>query len=293
MAMRELVSGGAACAVPGSSSSSNPLGALASTLLNNSTKIKERIEEIPQSAGSGSASERPFYEQTHEHLPGSEFDRPFLQPGTQGSDFIGAFRSADHTNLADAWDEIQAPHLTPHHRDASEFHHIYNLQPPTTTLDGPPQRVLSNFLHSFLETSRAGGIPFRPAPLPALGLSQGDKQCIRDRSSIMARHIFADKGEEFVNAQVNALLSSLDIDSNGQAKGPLPARLRELEDYWNESQGIIKPGFHATDGWVAEYSQHRAERGDPEAWAHSFEWQHGANGWASEFEQARKYCNIT
>lgn len=92
---------------------------------------------------------------------------------------------------------------------------------------------------------------------------------------------------------MNALLTSLDIDSNGPAKGPIPARLRELEDYWNESQAIIKPGFHATDGWIAEYSQHRAEHGDPDAWAHSFERQHGANGWASEFEQARKHSNIS
>lgn len=66
---------------------------------------------------------------------------------------------------------------------------------------GPPQRVLSNFLHSFVNSSH-GGIPFRPASLPALGLSQGEKQCIRDRSTIMARHFFADKNEDFINAQV-------------------------------------------------------------------------------------------
>lgn len=40
MAMRELVSGGAACAVPGSSSSSNPLGALANALIGSSSKIE-------------------------------------------------------------------------------------------------------------------------------------------------------------------------------------------------------------------------------------------------------------
>lgn len=66
---------------------------------------------------------------------------------------------------------------------------------------GPPQRVLSSFLHSFVNSSH-GGIPFRPASLPALGLSQGDKQCIRDRSSIMARHLFADMSEDFINSQV-------------------------------------------------------------------------------------------
>ena len=40
MAMRELVTGGAACAVPGSSSSSNPLGALANALIGSSSKTQ-------------------------------------------------------------------------------------------------------------------------------------------------------------------------------------------------------------------------------------------------------------
>jgi peroxin-5 len=84
---------------------------------------------------------------------------------------------------------------------------------------------------------------------------------------------------------VNALLSSLDIDGDVRAKGPLAGRFRELEDYWNESQGALRPGPPQSDGWVAEFSQHRIDHGDPNAWAHSFEQQHGANSWASEFEQ--------
>lgn len=87
--------------------------------------------------------------------------------------------------------------------------------------------------------------------------------------------------------QVNTLLSSLEIDSDARGKGPLPGRFRELEDYWNESQSMCNTGPHPADGWVAEYGQHRAAHGDPDAWAHSFEQQHGANGWASEFERVR------
>jgi len=41
-----------------------------------------------------------------------------------------------------------------------------------------------------------------------LGLSEGDKQCIRDRSSIMARHLFADKSEEFIDAQVREFMDT-------------------------------------------------------------------------------------
>jgi len=69
--------------------------------------------------------------------------------------------------------------------------------------------VLSGLLHSFVDSSR-GGLPFRPAQLPLLGLSEGDKRCIRDRSTIMARHFFADKSEDFINAQVCSLFCCLD-----------------------------------------------------------------------------------
>ncbi|CAK7323911.1 unnamed protein product [Dovyalis caffra] len=289
MAMRELVTGGAACAVPGSSSSSNPFGALANALIGSSSKTQERLKEIPSSTTT--ATEPPFYQDATAEgrlrgLPGAEFDHSFSHhPTPQGSEFLRGFRTADQNGLADAWDEIQRsgpppppPALLDHRIPPPQ------LQP---TLDGPPQRVLSNFLHSFVGTSH-GGIPFRPSPLPVLGLSEGDKQCIRDRSSIMARHFFADKSEDFINAQVNALLSSLDIDGDMRAKGPLPGRFRELEDYWNESQGALRPGPPQADGWVAEFSQHRIDHGDPNAWAHSFEQQHGANGWASEFEQEQR-----
>ncbi|KAL4280556.1 hypothetical protein GQ457_03G022440 [Hibiscus cannabinus] len=278
MSMRELVTGGAACAVPGSSSSSsNPLGALANALIGSSSKTQGVLKEIPNAT---TASPHPqFYSHAGDPvaaLPGSELDRPFLQSNAQGSDFIRGFRAADANGFADAWEEVQRqPPFDPLAAPAPP------IQP---TLDGPPQRVLSSFLHSFVDSSRSG-VPLHPTPLPLLGLSQGDKQCIRDRSSIMARHIFADRSEEFINAQVNALLSSLEIENDIHARGPMPGRFRELEDYWNESQGVMKPGAHAADGWVTEFSRNRIHHGDPDAWAHSFEQQHGAGGWASEFEQ--------
>jgi peroxin-5 len=65
----------------------------------------------------------------------------------------------------------------------------------------PPQRVLNGFLHSFLDSSRTNA-PFPAVRLPELGLSQADKRRIRDRSHIMGRHIFADKGEAFIDSQV-------------------------------------------------------------------------------------------
>jgi peroxin-5 len=66
--------------------------------------------------------------------------------------------------------------------------------------------VLAGFLHSFLDSSRSAA-PFPAVKLPELGLSQMDKERIRNRSSIMARHIFADKGQMFVENQVRAGLA--------------------------------------------------------------------------------------
>ncbi|KAG5578818.1 hypothetical protein H5410_049445 [Solanum commersonii] len=288
MAMRDLVTGAPSCGEP--SSSSNPLGALANALIGSSSKTQERLKEIPTSVTTSSNGnflagvEEPFVS-----LPGSEFEHP-LQPNIQGSQFLQGFRSADQNRLADAWDEIQRPQLPFAHGSQNmtniPLEHA-RLQPD---LNGPPQQVLSSFLHSFVNSGH-GGVPFRPASLPLLGLSEGDKQCIRDRSTIMARHFFADKTEDFINGQVNALLSSLEIDNHVRARGPVPGRYPELEEYWNESLAM-KPVPHVADGWINEFAQNRVGHADPNAWAQSFEQQHGSNGWASEFEHEQSQLGM-
>ncbi|XP_077237454.1 peroxisome biogenesis protein 5-like isoform X2 [Tasmannia lanceolata] len=108
--------------------------------------------------------------------------------------------------------------------------------------------------------SSDAGIPFRPVALPALGVSEGDKQCMHDYGCIIARHFFAEKNEDFIKAQINALLHSLDIHNDIRIKGPLQ------------------------DKWATEYRQHQLH-GNPEPWADLFEQQHGTNGQASQFEQ--------
>ncbi|GAB4849846.1 Peroxisomal membrane signal receptor PTS1 [Ancistrocladus abbreviatus] len=293
MAMRELVTGGAACSLPGSSSSANPLSALADTLIGSSPKTQEKLKEIPTSTSTVFNNQLNSDGNGHfTTLPGSESD--YLQnqhSNGQGLAFLDSFHAASSGGLADAWDEIHHQQNTRYQYDGqdqaniTEAGHIYNRGTPGPTqlsLEGPPQKILSSFLHSFVRSS-SGGLPFQPTALPVLGLTKGDKQCIRDRSSIMARHFFSDKNEDFINAQVHALLCSLDIDTNIQAMQLLPGRFREMEGYWSESQPTFPP-VPAADQWLNEFEQNRVEHVDPDAWATSFERQHGPGGWASQFE---------
>ncbi|GMH05900.1 hypothetical protein Nepgr_007740 [Nepenthes gracilis] len=289
MAMRELVTGGAACAVPGSSSVANPLSNLANALIGSSSKTQERLKEIPTSTTAGSHGQfNSDHDDFSTTLPGSESDYQQNQHADgQGLAFLDSYHATNRAGLADAWDEIQHQRNTYRNEEGqthlTESGLIYNQGPTAQTqlsFNGTPQKILSSFLHSFVNSS-CGDFPFRPTALPVLGLTKGEKRCIRDRSSIMARHFFSDKSDEFINAQVDALLCSLDIDNNIQAMGSLPWRFSDLENYWTESQGAFATSPPA-ERWVTEYEQQR-EHVDPGGWAHLFNQQHGPSGWASEF----------
>ncbi|KAL0916002.1 hypothetical protein M5K25_013477 [Dendrobium thyrsiflorum] len=294
MAMRDLVTGGAACAVPGSSSSSNPFGALANAILGSSMKAQD-LKGLPESrvtVPNASSDLRPEAQLTS--IPGSEYeDQLYQQSNAQSSEFLRGYHSGGHGSFEDAWGEIHRPPVLPPGgiRESegrfAEFEQIYDGSVNSNihqTWDGPPQRVLSNFLHYFVNSDR-DHFGFRPIVLPTLGLSESDKRCIRDRSCIMARHIFADKNEQYINEQVSTFLHCLDIDNNQVARGPMQGPYAELEEYWNNSQAVLRPGVpHPSDNWITEFSQQRRNE-DPESWAHSFEKQHGSKGWVSEFEQ--------
>ncbi|CAD6246080.1 unnamed protein product [Miscanthus lutarioriparius] len=276
MALRHLVTGQNNCA-PDGASSSNPLNALANAFLGQSSKAQS-IKELPGSVSVPSTSDfsapAPL-----SNIPGSENEfKQEQRPIVQGAEFI-------HGGPANDWIGSFRPPMVPELGGLeAEFDRIYKNTGTTfqLPLDGPPQRVLSGVLHSFL-TSGPAGVPFQPLPVPAaLGLSESDKKCIRDRSCIMARHIFSDQPEEYIQAQVNTLLHSLDIDN--RMRGPMHGQYPELEQYWNQSQSSMGPApmHNAADKWITEFGK---QNNNPENWANSFEQQYGPNGWASEFEQ--------
>ncbi|CAM6008721.1 unnamed protein product [Sphagnum balticum] len=313
MALRDLVMGGSGCAVPGSdgSSSSNPLGGLADSILGSASKSQERLREMPGLAGLGQQN-GPQLGPTGPltSLPGSELD--FGQGSQQAqvpTDFLGGFQAGDSREFVNAWNQAldrrlppppQLPALARNHEGDlfQEFEGIYGQEPGPTglppVLDAPSQHVLSGFLHSFLDSSRTNA-PFPAVRLPELGLSQADKGRIRDRSSIMGRHIFADRGDAFADSQVNALLQSLDIEGNLRTQGPLAGQLSEFEQLWKEGyaqstpvqqQQIGSPSpVPLADQWADDFHSQYGHQIAPVSWADEFHNQQDGDQWAQQFQQ--------
>ena len=53
--------------------------------------------------------------------------------------------------------------------------------------------------------SAKGGVRMQPLPGPPLPLSQGHQCKIRDRATIVARHLFAERGDAYADSQVQEL----------------------------------------------------------------------------------------
>nr|CAB3481340.1 unnamed protein product [Digitaria exilis] len=240
MAMRHLVTGQNSCA-PDGASSSNPLNAFANALLGQSSKTQS-IKELPGSVSVPSTSDfgtaAPL-----STIPGSENEfKQDQRPLARGADFIRGGPAND-------WIESFRPPSLPEFGGAdsqfAEFDQIYNNTGTTfgPPLDGPPQRVLSGVLHSFLASGRSG-VPFQPVP-------------------------------------VNTLLHSLDIDN--RMRGPMHGQYPELEQYWNQSQSSMGPALmhNSADKWITEFGNQNnnpeswansfEQQYGPNGWASEFE----------------------
>lgn len=240
MVFRDLVMGGAGCTVPGTRAYSNPLGGLADSIFGCASKTQERIKELPSFDAYLSEI---GYAESLPSLPGLEDQR-----GNGWQSASQSFHGHDYPGFSEAWSEVNV--LKEHPEGIlqekrtttvfSEFEQIYELEATSmwheSQLDRTPNQILSDILRSFVDSSRADVISY-PVQLPELGLSETDKRRIRDRSSIIAQHLFADKGDGYVNAQVTALLYSLRIDSNLTDRRLQGGHLSWIEEYWNETQG--------------------------------------------------------
>jgi peroxin-5 len=157
---------------------------------------------------------------------------------------------------------------------------------------------MTPFLQAFFDSSKAQA-PFHPGATPAMDLSVTDQCRIRDRSTILARHVFADRGNVFADEQVSKLLSSLHIDP-----AALPTQANAAA--WDRIYAGGAAAKHAAGAamaaprpaWVEECENMRlAQHGKaqlappahPSAWAdeyHEAAQQQPGQGWADEFRAA-------
>lgn len=63
-------------------------------------------------------------------------------------------------------------------------------------------------MQAFVDSGKAGG-EYHPRPSPPVDLPIGEQLRVRDRSTIFARHIYADRGASYADAQVRLIPDSV------------------------------------------------------------------------------------
>ena len=152
------------------------------------------------------------------------------------------------------------------------------------------------------------------APLPAgalVDMSVSDKCRVRDRSTILARQVFADQGAAFADQQVGRLLHSLNINAAALPAGhPSAGSWDEiyLQQQRQQNGGVaaehaasVAAAAHAEriagpaaqgGAWIDEFSQMNLLNKQPELQLHQQQQQRGQNvtaadSWAEDFSAAQ------
>ncbi|MEW5308013.1 MAG: hypothetical protein WDW38_000004 [Sanguina aurantia] len=166
-------------------------------------------------------------QQQHQH---AEWDSIFSTQQQQGQPQRGPHSAGPHQQHQQQQQQLnqQQQQQQQQQQNAFAMHNQPFQLPP-----GPSQEQLAG---QFQSHASPGGST-STAPLPRLDLSSqlsvAEKVRIRDRTTIMARHMFAEQGDQFADQQVQTLLDSLSIDS-----AQLPSRLQHAHDpAWHDIWG--------------------------------------------------------
>ncbi|KAI8464483.1 MAG: hypothetical protein J3K34DRAFT_454916 [Monoraphidium minutum] len=326
MALRTLVTGSDMCSAGGDGAGpSNAVGALVNQLLGGG-KTQEQLRDLPvhhaapqlqhvpltPEAAAAAAAMGPSGMAMHGMPHGA------MGPGALDAILGGAPRmappppGADVAGMVAEFEQMQRAGGQP-----------FGPQPPGAMplMPGAPPGVAQN-LRAFVSTaSSRAAFPPQPGALPPGALSVPDQCRIRDRSTILARQLYAEQGQGFADSQVSHLLVSLAIDpgqlpgglahvhdaawhgiwqqQNAPPRGPLVAadvaaaqQAAALEAVWREQQHQAARPWQLphvpSTGWANEFEQQQQQAGPaagPQSWAEEFSHGEGER-WAGEFEAA-------
>lgn len=142
------------------------------------------------------------------------------------------------------------------HQEQETFDRVFDMSAgrhtsPTVSKSGP-------IFHAFLHNNPFGSAPVNNGPL-----NVREKCHVRDRSSILARQLFIDKGEEYVARHVDGLMRSLNIDPSSLTVSP------PQQEQWN---GIYSSyaGTRAAADNAAGVSSASGKATDDTAWTEEF-----------------------
>jgi len=275
--LRELVTGSDSCSAADGAGPSNALGSLVDGLLGGA-KTQERVQELPSLLP---VHRPPGIHHPHHGDPimaaarGHELQIPGLHhhpPGVE--DDVERFLQMERAHHGGA---------VPPGAEFREFEEIYRQQVEHQPMEHAHRmQALHSTFASFLHAGSASGPSTFQAPLlPDMGLSVAEQCRVRDRTTIMARHVFADRGDEFADAQVNSLLSSLHINPHA-----LPADAEHRGAAWEgiwHGQHPREPS--ASEATAADGSFAAGMAPLPASWVNDFRAQEQkANPWVEEFD---------
>ncbi|KAK9803033.1 hypothetical protein WJX72_010398 [[Myrmecia] bisecta] len=294
MSLRELVTGSDVCTpADGGAGPSNAMGSLANALVGRSSKTQEQLRELPGVHGLPGPSAFGGPQSTVDAVARAAAEGDFLDiPG------IGPSAGFADEFLAQGRSQQQAGPLPPHFAAFEDIYRQSQRVGPRGPLPGlPPGQLgmqgpqLAPFLQAFLDSGKAGA-QFQPLPMPQVPLSMEDQCQIRDRSTIMARHLFADRGDAFADEQVGKLLQSLHINPQALPAGSMQAGVSWDAIFHNAAPHHLMQPTMAAD--VAAGGQLAATAQQDSQWANEFAQLHlreepsaSANRWANEFQQAQ------
>lgn len=188
---------------------------------------------------------------------------------------VQPLRHVDEEDAAAALAETHLPAIPGGH--PSDFERVW----AESSFDRYPQPIPQSsqavmaVLHSFLRPDNDGEGMNRflgPQPGPRSALSVPEGLRVRNRSTILARHVYAHKGPMYADQQVEALLQALHIDPQS-----LPEILPDdsKDESWNRiydqssfphSQRFTAENFNALEpSWAEEYAA-TSSRAHGEGW---------------------------
>lgn len=262
--LKEFVTGEDSCTAgtSGGSSSRNAVASLADAIFGGSARYSQHVGRAGPSSRSAQQPQTRLNAgngNMHERAMAHALRSPSMATYRQGQEQAPMTLSVDEFVTRES--------------DPAMFESVFkNVSQMQHGADHHDQRIFHAFLHSQGPRDIVIGQGVQPPKLSVL-----EKCHVRDRSTILARQLFIDRGEEYVTQHVQGLLQSLEIDT-----GSLPKNVRDLQ--WD---GVWKSGDsvavdHAAGMATAYLDANRSS--DSATWAEDFA-KISPQAWADDFSR--------